>query len=271
MNDEIHFTNQRRIRAVNTAADSDNKIHNDRVAAAYGFLGGLVPGVTVYGYLASAVLDYFGLKWLQQGAMDVLFQQPVYDGEDVVVNLGAEADQRVRVEIAGRASATGWIHNEPPPDLAGYGQRPLAGCPPASHETLALGSVLGTLVERLDLSQSRVSAPLDGAVGPDRLAYPAVLLALANEILATNVELGPWIHVASEVRKFSTVRDGENIRVLGRVEDLYERKGHEFVVLDVVIVVEDRVAEHVRHTAIWRPRQRLTANLRKNPAADERG
>ena len=36
-----------RVRAHNTAADTENKINDDRVAAAHGFRGGLVPGVTV--------------------------------------------------------------------------------------------------------------------------------------------------------------------------------------------------------------------------------
>lgn len=40
-----------RVRAVNTAPDSENKMHDDRVAAQYGFQGGLVPGVTVYAYI----------------------------------------------------------------------------------------------------------------------------------------------------------------------------------------------------------------------------
>ena len=51
-----------RIRAVNTAADSENKIHNDAIAAEYGFRGGLVPGVTVYGYMAAAAIEHFGLE-----------------------------------------------------------------------------------------------------------------------------------------------------------------------------------------------------------------
>src|ERR1700722_1350111 len=79
-----------RIRAVNTAAESENKIHDDRIAAQYGFRGGLVPGVTVYGYLAAAVLDHFGDPWLSRGAMDVRFHQPVYEGEESVVTLAPD-------------------------------------------------------------------------------------------------------------------------------------------------------------------------------------
>src|SRR5229473_977380 len=136
-----------RVIAVNTAADSENKIHDDQVAAAYGFRGGLVPGVTVYGYLAAPVIEHLGGAWLERGAMDVRFQQPVYDGEEVDIEVRADSEQRVRVEIAGRASATAWIHDGTPPAIAGYVARPIDQCPPASQESLAKGVVLGTLVK----------------------------------------------------------------------------------------------------------------------------
>jgi hypothetical protein len=38
--------------AFNTAASSDNKIHEDLVARQFGFRGALVPGVEVYAYMA---------------------------------------------------------------------------------------------------------------------------------------------------------------------------------------------------------------------------
>jgi hypothetical protein len=250
-----------RIRAVNTAADSENKIHDDRVAAQYGFRGGLVPGVTVYGYLAAAVVDHFGEQsstnpWLTRGAIDVRFQKPVYAGDEVMVTIEPQDGGRVRVEIAGCASAVAWLHDEAAPssiESAPPGERRA----PAQH-TLQPGTILGSLGwpdRPLDLSQARLSAPLDSAIGPDRLAHPAILLGLANEIFVANYELGPWIHAASEVRKFSAVRDGERIHVRARIEEQFERKGHDFVVLNVHILAADgRLIEHVRHTAIWRPR-----------------
>jgi hypothetical protein len=242
-----------RIRAVNTAADSENKIHDDRVAAQYGFRGGLVPGVTVYGYLAATVIGHFGETWLSRGAIDVRFQKPVYEGDEVVVTTEPQDGGRVRVEIAGCASAVAWLHDEAGPssiESAPPGGRRV----PASH-TLEPGTILGSPDRLLDLAQARLSAPLDSAIGPDRLAHPAILLGLANEIFVANYELGPWIHAASEVRKFSRVRDGERIQVRARIEEQFERKGHDFVVLNVHILAADgRLIEHVRHTAIWRPR-----------------
>jgi hypothetical protein len=37
--------------------------------------------------------------------------------------------------------------------------------------------------------------------------------------------------------------------------DAYERKGHEFVVLDVAILRSDLLLTRIRHTAIWQPRK----------------
>ena len=46
-------TVMREVSAYNTAAASDNKIHDDCVARRFGFRGGLVPGVEkVYAYMA---------------------------------------------------------------------------------------------------------------------------------------------------------------------------------------------------------------------------
>jgi acyl dehydratase len=237
------------IRAVNTAADSENKIHDDRIAAAYGFRGGLVPGVTVYGYLASAVIEHFGHSWLDRGAMDVRFHQPIYEGDEVIVTSHVADDGRVCVEAGPCATGVAWIAGTTPPAHE-YAERPIRRRP-ASAEALAAGTVLGTLIERIDLHIAKMSAPLDASI--DGFAHPAILLALANKVLVENVILGPWIHVSSEVRKFRAVRDGEELRVRAKVEDRYERKGHEFVVLDVLMLADEPV-EHVRHTAIWKPR-----------------
>lgn len=242
-----------RVRAVNTALESENKIHDDSVAGTFGFRGGLVPGVTVYGYLAAAALESLGDSWLEHGAMDVRFLDPIYHGDEVAVSAQPEPGGRVRVAIGDCASGVAWIHSDPAPSAADYAEVPIERRP-ASRQNLASGTVLGTIVRKLDLAQARMSAPLDPAVGPDRLAHPGILLALANEILVTNYVLGPWIHVSSEVRKSSSVRDGEDIRVRGRVENLFERKGHEFVALNVLILSNERVIEQIRHTAIWRPR-----------------
>jgi acyl dehydratase len=245
-----------RIRAVNTAPDSENPIHRDSVAAEYGFRAGLVPGVTVYGYLAAAVIDHFGSQWLARGAMDVRFFEPFYEGEEVAVAITGLPEGRIKIEAGSQASATAWLTHVIT-DLRGDIPEISAACSTAkqeaSRETMQPGMLLGTFEKTLDLSQPGISAPLDAFVGPERFAHPAIILGLANELLMRNYSLGPWIHASSEVRNSKPARDGELLEVRGKIADAFERKGHEFVILDVAILSAGDLVSRIRHTAIWKP------------------
>jgi hypothetical protein len=94
-------------------------------------------------------------------------------------------------------------------------------------------------------------------IRPDGGGYanPAFTLGCANWVLARNVQLGPWIHVQSEVRHFAAVPRDSSLVVEARIVDLFERGGHEFVDLDVaVFLAPDRPALSARHRAIYRLR-----------------
>jgi len=68
------------------------------------------------------------------------------------------------------------------------------------------------------------------------------------------VTMSPWIHVGSAVRHLGGARVGETLATRGRIRSLFEKKGREFVELDLVIVAGERarLAAHVLHTAIYR-------------------
>ncbi|HXG66594.1 MAG TPA: MaoC family dehydratase [Blastocatellia bacterium] len=277
MASEIHNNHEPlplyRARARNTAAESENRIHDDEVAAKYGFRGGLVPGVTVYGYMTVPVVEKFGPDWLERGSMQVKFHRPIYDGDEVIVRgrISAESFPMSIEVIAERsdgttcASALATMRNQTErPDKALIDEYPLAPLPPvearpiASRERFVPGSPLGTIQERLNLRDDSLLRAMEERLsiyyGESAVAHPAVLLALSNQILSRNFKLGPWIHAESAVINRSIVRD-EEIAVRGRIVECFERKGHEFVVIDVLVLTHDnRVAQQVRHTAIYRPR-----------------
>ena len=263
-----------RVRARNTSADSENKIHDDATAASFGFRGGLVPGVTVYGYMTVPIVEQFGLDWLERGSMQVKFHQPFYDGDEVIVRAETDASaDPINVAItAGRedgiACATAlatlndrsaWLGE---PRLEDYPEAPLPTIesrPVPSGELLVPGTVLGTLTETMSLPDKTLLKNLDERLqiytGSDAVAHPFTLLGLANHILVRNYKLGPWIHAASDLINWSAARDGEEVSVRGRIADCFERKGHEFVVLDLLLVAEGtRIVQQARHTAIYRPR-----------------
>ena len=74
-----------RVAAFNTAHDSENKIHDDATARRFGFGGGLVPGVDVYGYMSHLPVERWGRAWLERGTAECRFLKPVYDGDIATV------------------------------------------------------------------------------------------------------------------------------------------------------------------------------------------
>jgi hypothetical protein len=266
-----------RVRARNTSVESENKIHDDAVAASYGFRGALVPGIAVYAYMTAPLVERFGLDWLERGSMQVKFHQPFYDGDEVIVNAGVDsATEPIQVSLtAGRSDGTVCATalatiNDPSNWLGEYriSDYPKAALPEvetrpeASRESLVAGAPLGTLTEEFDLPDATLLEKLDERLpvyfGSQAVAHPFALLRLSNQILMSNVKLGPWIHTASELINRSAVRSREEVSVRGRVRECFERKGHEFVVLDVLVVAgRESIVQQVRHTAIYRPRGAL--------------
>ncbi|HLW55030.1 MAG TPA: hypothetical protein VKW06_19510 [Candidatus Angelobacter sp.] len=227
-----------RIRAHNTAAESENKIHDDRVAAAYGFRGGLVPGVTVYGYMVPAVIDRFGRAWMERGGISVRFQSPCYESETVVSRC---VDSEVTAEREdGSIYASGTVtensdcapasyaaHTLPAPD-----QRPVA-----SAETITPGRALGNICENIDVEVE--------------VAIPERLLRMANEILVRNFRMSPWIHTASDVNHHCLPELGQQITVTGAIEECFERKGRKFAVAGLAMSAGGKPVASVRHTFIY--------------------
>ena len=58
-----------RVKAFNYAFASNNKIHESETAAKLGFKGGLVPGVSLFAYMSSAVTKTWGKGWIDHGGM----------------------------------------------------------------------------------------------------------------------------------------------------------------------------------------------------------
>ena len=273
------FSQVYRVRARNTATASENRIHDDATAARYGFRSGLVPGITVYGYMTVPVVAFFGRAWLERGAMQIKFIQPVYEGDEVIVRTVIEttaadapstsAPSSTLSITAERgdgmlcAAATATLNDRQiAPRLADYPSAPLPAaddCPIATSESFIEGGVLGTLRETLSRQGAALLDHLDERLaiyrGAHPPAHPVALLELSNRILMRNFKLGPWIHAASELANYGTAHDGDVVEARGRIKGCFERKGHEFVVLDTLLVAEGaRPVQQVRHTAIYRPR-----------------
>jgi acyl dehydratase len=86
-------------------------------------------------------------------------------------------------------------------------------------------------------------------------ATAGLYLDLANRALSRNVRVSPWIHVESEGRHLGIARVGDRLEMRAKVKRLFEKKGHEFVELDLLLVAEGtRPIASIRHVAIYQLR-----------------
>jgi acyl dehydratase len=252
--------------ANNLSREAENKIHDDAVARRFGFTGGLVPGVEVYAYACHLILRRFGPEWLDRGVAECRFLKPVYDGRRARVTAEPDGDALAwRVESEGELCATGSAAmgegRATPRAVADYPVvPPAAHRPPAGAETIPPGAWFGskplTVTPELAAEYLAGIAEADPLYAADAIVHPGQILRLCNYVLAQNVVLGPWIHVGSSIRNLGRARVGDTLTARARVDANYERKGHLFVDLDVLVVAgADRPVAQVAHTAIYRPRQ----------------
>jgi acyl dehydratase len=255
--------------AKNYGADHANRIHSDEVAARYGFAGALVPGVGLYAYMTRPVIDVLGSEWLERGAMSAKFLKPVYDGEKIEARARVADNNPIELKLelinqSGKVCAVGSAgapNSTTTLDPDAYPFRAPAQLWPASIASLSIGDTLGSFEFDLDM-KGEMPKFLDNVVETspiyDSICHPAFWIAQANEILMRNIALGPWIHTASETRHYAAARDGERLSLRGWVSDLYERRGHELVVVDLGLFDDSgRSVAHIRHSAIIKLREDL--------------
>jgi hypothetical protein len=257
------------VEAFNASKESENKIHDDSVARQFGFRGGLVPGVDVYAYMTHLPIQRWGLAWLERGATECRLLKPVYDGDTAIVTATeGEAGLDLRIESHGEVCVTGraGLPAGPvaPPAAFEEGPKPPTERPPADERTLALGTRFAMIPFRVTdeyaceyLRTVRETEPLYAREG---LVHAGTILHIGNWVLRHNVVLGPWMHVGSTVQHFSAAHIGDELTARAIVTANYERKGHRFVELDVLVYAGQKILiARIGHIAIYRPRQSADA------------
>ncbi|HEX5452350.1 MAG TPA: hypothetical protein VFX06_01040 [Stellaceae bacterium] len=257
------------VRALNTAHDSENKIHDDATARRFGFGGGLVPGVDVYGYMTHLPVMRWGRAWLERGIAECRFFKPVYDGDAATVTAEPNGDAldlivESRGEICARGQAALSEAAAAPAIEAFRKAAQRRERPPADEKALAVGTWLGLdpypvtaeMAARY-LADSHESAAIYAAEG---LIHPRDILRACNFAISRNVVLGPWIHTGSRIRHFAAASVGSTLSARARVTGNYEHKGHLFVEIDALVLADEaRPVAQIAHVAIYQPRQVMAA------------
>ena len=129
--------------------------------------------------------------------------------------LGGPDDGGMGVTVTGpdgslRASGRWRTYTDRPRAGRGLASR---GAPTGVGAVAGPGTVLGSLADQFDPARARPiwTRPRPLPLYAERCAHPGWLLRFANAALSRNVELGPWIHVASEITLLGVVGAGDAV------------------------------------------------------------
>ena len=235
--------------AFNTAPDSDNKIHEDKIAKEFGFKGGLVPGVTISSYLAHPIIEVWGVDWLSKGYAKCQVTSPLYDKEEFRVDSSIIEKNLIKATLyrsdeTVSASADFSITKELPsppkrrndPLINSSKEIPKAsfdvwkrlqddGC---YSVNFFWGGKDPLIYLKNDKNLPDLLKPLK--VGFANLSF---LLGCSNWTLAGNASMNPWLHLETTSQNFRPVNFNTNIVAEMSINSFYEKKGHEFVDVDV--------------------------------------
>lgn len=247
--------------AFNQSPDSANQIHGDEMAKQYGFQGGLVPGVTVSAYLVHPAVQAWGEKWLEAGRAHVVVHTPLYDEDMFDVDVSDASDFEYKAKLVrpgGVVSATAEVSI---PTIAKAipkkrGDPLLADDftpPKALPDALRQLQVNGCLampyawggphnMQTYLRNTSDMPTLLDPAQGG--YANMSFILGLSNWVLAANTYMNPWIHLETTSQNYAAIAPGTDLIVEMQVRDLFGKKGHEFVDVEVNVFEDNARKEN---------------------------
>jgi hypothetical protein len=242
--------------AFNQVPESENRIHSDDVARRYGFRGGLVPGVTVTAYLCHPAVAAWGMDWLAHGRARVVVNTPLYDRKRFRVEIedaSERAYEGVLIDEEDTRCATGRAElPETVPDPPRMRGDPRIGeefrRPRASREVMEELRERGmrALYARWNAGAEITGYLRDTSAMPKLLrsdgggyANPAFVLGLTNWALSANVGMDAWLHLQTESQNHRPIPRESELIVESAVANLFEKKGHEFVDLDVATYLLD--------------------------------
>ena len=248
-----------------------NIIHSTEGAARFGYTGPLVGGTTVYSWSVGALVEALGDTWLDEGWVEFQIRKPVYPDEVITTRVTPNGNDveftmtKHTGEIAVRGTAglgiadfyteiTTAENRTPQPERP---ERPFI-----SRDVAPLGEDLPAMA--IDLSAAEAARYAEEKASDfDPLwheanahVHPGWIAQRANALLAHTWRYTA-IHASSQIQHVAPVHPDQQLLVSGRLESGYQRKGHEYAVIDLTITSEDgRELVRMRQPTIYQVGER---------------
>ena len=231
----------------------NNIIHSTAGAARYGYTGPLVGGTTVYSWSVAALVEALGDAWLDEGWVEFQLRKPVYPDEVIttrVTPVGGDVEFTMTKhtgEIAVRGTAGLGIADFNSEISSATDRAPQPEPADRQFITRALAPLGDDLpAMEINLSSADAESYADQRArdshprwhGPDSRVHPGWIAQRANALLAHTWRYTA-IHASSQIQHLAPVHPDQRLLVSGRLDSGYERKGHEYAVIDLTITSED--------------------------------
>ena len=231
--------------ALNTAPDSENRIHGDDLAKEYGFEGGLVPGVTISAYLVHPVIEHWGKDWLDRGYANCRITSPLYDKELFEVKTDMVEPTKANTTLIksnGIVSANAEVALMQESPIKPILRRDKLvdvdyKAPQASKEIWKKLELNGCYAFKFLWSDKDPLIYLNKEMNLPSLLQPkgggysnlCFLLGCSNWILAGNAYMNPWVHLQTISQNYRAVEMNSSLIAEMEINKIYEKKGHEFI------------------------------------------
>jgi acyl dehydratase len=247
--------------AINHAEASENRIHSDEIASRLGFRGALVPGVAVYGYMTHPLVERFGADWLSSHETSVRFLKPAYDGEELTIEMKPAADGWDVTCTSPFGELLAVMQSKTPCTAVIESASEVFSRSPLARERVLVSADTIDLERPLPIwhwhADKAGNVEYTAQVADDLSVYanyihPHWALATANYILVRSYIMPAWIHVGSEIAQHRPFRSDTAIDIAAACVEKWERKGHEFLKLDIRYTDAYGLIARVLHTAIYK-------------------
>lgn len=262
--------------------DISNPIHSTEIAAAFGFDGPLIGGVTVWGWATPAILEAIGDGWLSRGWAEFAFRQPVYPGDVLAVVVepdGGDAAGQWSVTMTNQDGVecvrgtvglgdAEWLAEFATPELMTAAPSPdpkpplLLDSAPIGRDWLPL-SVDATAEFAREFAQEEQHSGDARFIGDTPLLHPAWTAGWAEALMRHNVYIPSSMHTRSRVQHLAAIPAGQTVTGGAHFTEAYERRAHHFANYDVLLRGEDgEDLARLRHWTIFRiatPEERAAA------------
>jgi hypothetical protein len=202
--------------------------------------GDHVMGVTVHAWLAGLPIRRWGAAWFEGGDMSLRFRRPLAAGDRLTLDVADRGDA-MTFELRERSGAVvadgvarGSVDDRTYPDPDSFDvdvELPDAPVPPEADalRDRALGAIEFDFDARRDLALAS-SLDADDPWRALRVAHPAWVSTGVNALLRRAVDFpdGHWTHAGSAVRSLRPIPDGTTVRLVARVERLFDAGRHRF-------------------------------------------